>query len=93
VSLIAHCEACGQPVREWNGRRNDLIGLSSMWAKRAHAVEAEVELLHQQLQGAVSAVRAHYDGWVKANGRMAGNMRPADRELWIAVLGPEFGGQ
>lgn len=46
-----------------------------------------------RLEGAVESVRAHYDGWVKANGRASGNMRPADRELWIAVLGPEFGGQ
>jgi hypothetical protein len=49
--------------------------------------------LRDQLAGAVEAVRAHYDGWVKANGRASGNMRPADRALWIAVLGPEFGGQ
>jgi hypothetical protein len=55
VSVTAHCETCGQPVREWNGSRNDLIGLSSMWAKRAHAAEGEVEALRQQLAGGGSS--------------------------------------
>jgi hypothetical protein len=47
---IEHCETCGQPVREWSGKRNDLIGLSSMWAKRAHAAEAEAKSLRAALR-------------------------------------------
>lgn len=55
-----------------------------------HAIVAFTD---EQLRGAVEAVRAHYEGHVKANGDATGNMRPSDRELWIAVLGPKFGGR
>lgn len=43
--------------------------------------------------GAVEAVRAHRDRWYAANSQNPDEARPADRELWVVVLGSDLGGQ
>lgn len=55
-----------ESLPEWNGRRNDALGLSSWWAQRARAAE-------EQLAGAVEACLAQ---WVIAHGVKCGCENP-----------------
>jgi hypothetical protein len=83
-TTVEVCPTCGLDVREGEH------------ATSSHQNDAtvEVEYVRADLhRGAVEAIRAHRERWVKANGdrNLEGNARPADLELW-AVL-DRIGGQ
>lgn len=43
-----------ESLPDWNGRRNDVLGLSSYWAKRARDAEHRFETLNQDVDKARS---------------------------------------